>query len=351
MNGGLCHDRRGVSPVFGTIILVVIVGLLAGVGAAMAFSMTDELPETAPMVATSADVDLTVEDGSVSQQELVFTHESGESVPVDRLTVVVDTAGGTQSMSVPRTGAVADGTWTAGERLAVPVETTLACGDTRTVTARIVYSNGRQSYVVSRQSIPVRPDGFSIEGGAVVPSSSYSADVELLGIGFTNGPDGPPIDVELAVHVGTQTYRPWNGNLNDGANPRSHTFTDQAAGAPLAVSAIADPDETYMESRTRNSTDAGGFVAVLRDGDTPPNLAGFGDQDSVSSYVAAYVDENGTMSLADNQAIYLFELSDSTTGPAADYQDAVVLVNLTTTATADEPSGTVDDETALVCEQ
>jgi flagellin-like protein len=350
MNGGLDHDRRGISPVFGVVLLVVIVGLLATVTATMALSMADDLPEPAPMVATSAGANLTVTDGAVSDQELVFVHESGQSIAVDRLTVVVDTPSGPESIAPVRAGDVTDGTWSAGERLRVPLETDLACGESATVTARIRYSANEQSYIISRKEVPVSPNGFTITGGTVVPASSYTAEVSLLGIGFTNGEAGPPIDAELAVHIANETHRPWTGNLNDGANPRSHTFTDQQAGAPIAVSVTADPEGEYISPRTRHSSDTDGFVYVLRDGDTPPDIDGFGNQDSVEEYVSAHVDGDGTISLADNQAVYLFELSDSTTGPAADFQDAVVLVDLTTAETDAGDTVTAGSKSHLVCQ-
>jgi hypothetical protein len=173
-------------------------------------------------------------------------------------------------------------------------------------------------------------DSISVEDGGVVPDEEYDAEVELLGTAYTFGVGGLDIPIELEIGVGSDSYEPWTGNVNDDGNPRTTTFDDRSAGEKVTVTATTRPGVLPVASRTRRSTDTGGYVKVLRDGDTPPNLAGFGDQDSAASYVQPYLAADGTIDIDDNQAIYLFELSDDQTGPAADYQDVVVLVTVRT---------------------
>jgi len=103
------------------------------------------------------------------------------------------------------------------------------------------------------------------------------------------------------------------------------------AVSTIAVGATAG-NGTHISERTRWSNETDGWVYVLRDGDTPPNIQGFGDQESAEDFVSPYLDESGNISLDENQAIYLFELGNSQTGSAADFQDVVVLVSLTTEA-------------------
>jgi hypothetical protein len=90
-------------------------------------------------------------------------------------------------------------------------------------------------------------------------------------------------------------------------------------------------------------------VYVLRDGDTPPNLAGFGDQDNASAYVRPYLDANNSIDIASNEAIYLFELGNDQTGEAADYQDVVILVTLTTEEQLTGTTHSTDGNTVFHC--
>jgi hypothetical protein len=105
----------------------------------------------------------------------------------------------------------------------------------------------------------------------------------------------------------------------------------------------------YISPRTRWSNESNGWVYVLRDGDQPPNIAGFGDQDSASSYVGPYLDDDGNISLSDNEAIYLFELGNSQTGSSADFQDVVVLVTLQTERVSASVEKTTSGESVIVC--
>jgi hypothetical protein len=104
-----------------------------------------------------------------------------------------------------------------------------------------------------------------------------------------------------------------------------------------------------LDEQVRWSNGSATWVKVLRDGETPPNIQGFGGQASLTSYVAPYVDTDGDIDLAENEAIYLFELGTTSTGSAADYQDVVVLVELQTQADTVGTYTTTSGETGLVC--
>ena len=265
----------------------------------------------------------------------------------DRLEVVLRT-GGRQVRKDAAGGDLADGEWSGGEALVVPLETDEVCGDADELEVRLVYeSTSNREYVVGSKTVAIEREGFRLQDGTVIPEADYTADVELLGTGFTYGAGGPRIPVTVDVLVDGTTYEPWPGNVNDGGNPRSHTLSNQPANAGISVTVTGDPDGEYVGSRTRASTDTeDGWVYVLRDGDTPPNLEGFGDQDDAAAYVQPYL-EDGTLDLASNEAIFLFELGDSRSGAAADYQDAVVLVTLRTEA--EETGESSPDEYVVVC--
>ena len=71
-------------------------------------------------------------------------------------------------------------------------------------------------------------------------------------------------------------------------------------------------------------------MQVLRDGDDVPGVAGYLGQTSVAEFVADYIGDDGKISLAGNQSIYLFELgSTNPSSSAFDMQDLVVLLNMT----------------------
>jgi len=313
----------------------------------IALSFTGELSEPAPIAAQTGHVEVSLENQSVASQDMVLVHRGGDPVDTDRVSIRIDTGAGTITATPDRTGDVADGSWSVGEQLPVGLNTTQVCQGSGEVDVQVIYE-GETNAKLATTTVPIIEGGFTIEDGAVVPVSEYTAEATVLGTGFTYGVGGPDITIWLDVQIGNKTYDPWPGNVNNNGNPRSHTFDDLPAGAGMAVGATADPHGNHISPRTRWSNESNGYVYVLRDGDTPPNIQGFGDQTNASSYVAPYLDGNGTIDLQDNQAIYLFELGGQQTGPAADFQDVVVLVTLTTeqqTGVARTGSG----QSVLIC--
>lgn len=340
--------ERGVSPVVGVVLLVAIMLLLAVVTGGIFLGLGDRLKEPAPLFASDGGrVDVGVSNGAITSQDLVLAHRGGQTLDVSKVEVLLDDGNGSYRLSPPLTGDLSDGTWSAGEEMSIPVDHTQVCDGTGTLDVRLVHT-GETSYVVSETSVPLVEGGFTVEGGSLVPVSGYSAEATVLGTGFTYGAGGPNIDIRLDVVIGNTSYDPWPGNVNNNGNPRSHTFTNQPAGAAISVAATGDENGVYIAPRTRWSNASTGWVYVLRDGDTPPNIGAFGDQDSAASYVAPYLDGAGNIDLADNEAIFLFELGNSQTGSAADFQDVVVLVSLQTEQVAAVQQGS-SGQHVVVC--
>lgn len=172
-------------------------------------------------------------------------------------------------------------------------------------------------------TVGLRPRGdFTIENGSVVPNRPFTATVELIGSAITYG-DGPRVDVGVEVTVGANATEPWPDNVNDDSNPRYYTVTNRPAGTPVSVTATS-------EVMSVASTVDGDFVYVLRDGDPVPDVEGYLDQADAEAYVQRFIDPaTDTVVLEPNQAIFLFELGTTDlSSPAADFQDAVVVVNL-----------------------
>ncbi|WP_327050497.1 type IV pilin [Halomicrococcus gelatinilyticus] len=118
-------SSRALSPVVGTALLVVVTVVLAGTLGAVALESTSVRPPSHAAVTVSADADA---------DRLTFVHRAGDSLPVDRLTVVVRVDGTPLAHQPPvpffaatgfRSGptgpfnSAANETWDAGERTSV----------------------------------------------------------------------------------------------------------------------------------------------------------------------------------------------------------------------------------------
>jgi len=342
-------NDRGVSPVVGIALLLVIVAIMGAVVGVALLGFGSDLKEPAPIFSMGGkQLDLGVSNNAIDSQELVLKHRGGQPVQVASLKIALDDGSGKTWTTPSVSGDVADGVWSVGEKLRIPVNTSEVCDGSGKLDVQLVYK-GQSSYVVGETTVPIAKGGFTIQDGSIVPATDYSATATVLGAGFTYGAGGPNIDIRLDVVIGNTSFDPWPGNINDNGNPRTHTFSDQPANAAIKVAATGDKNGIYIAPRTRWSNASNGWVYVLRDGDSPPNIGAFGNQNSASSYVAPYLDGNGKISLNDNQAIYLFELGNSKTGSAADFQDVVVLVSLQTQASTTATQTTTSGNTVVVC--
>ena len=192
---------------------------------------------------------------------------------------------------------------------------------------------------------------FEIEGGTVVSTQSFAAQVKIIGAAIQNDAYHRPVTVKF--HIGEQTFEPFgtfttpvHSNLNDNQavtgwsnpnlNPQSFVFPDTfAAGTAISITGKSWDKKKSSYSGTSNShwqtwrevdSDSGGAsMYALRNGDTVPSMNGAYNQASAQEYIADYIDANGNVMLEDHQTIYLFEL-----GTGSDYQDLVVLVSLAT---------------------
>lgn len=186
---------------------------------------------------------------------------------------------------------------------------------------------------------------FNITNGQAIPLDSFSPTITILGAAVTYGAGGYNIPVTVEVKIGTNTYTPFgpidlpvDGNVNDSKNPRIYSFLrSYPAGTPVSIRAKSwvkysgksglRNSDWYLYREVRSSPD-NGWIKVLRDGDSVPDLDGFASQADVETFIRAYVDSNSLrMNLGPNDAIYLIEFG-SQTGAAADYQDCVILITL-----------------------
>jgi hypothetical protein len=167
------------------------------------------------------------------------------------------------------------------------------------------------------------PDAV-VDDGEIDPDTEYDANITVPGAAYTNGPDGAPIPTVPTIHIGDRDVKPWE-NVNDG-EPHSTTYENVSPDNPLSVSASSDPPGRWRDGNTVHSSEDG--AKMLLDGEEVPDVGGgFGEQSPVADFLTPYISD-GTATLDDNQAIFLFELSGATdpSRPVADYQDTVVVV-------------------------
>ncbi|MFC7226930.1 type IV pilin [Salinirubellus salinus] len=82
-------DQRAVTPVVGVVLLVGVAVVLASTLGAFALGLTDGVPERGPMVRTEAEPLAAYALGGGQEQEVRITHEGGEPVAVEHLSIVV----------------------------------------------------------------------------------------------------------------------------------------------------------------------------------------------------------------------------------------------------------------------
>ncbi|WP_410767542.1 type IV pilin [Haloferax sp. DFSO60] len=99
-------ESRAVSPVIGVILMVAITVILAAVIGTFVLGLGDQVGDTAPQASFSFEYDGT--------SNVTITHESGESISSDDLSVVVSS-----NASAVATFNDGDGTLSAGETIEV----------------------------------------------------------------------------------------------------------------------------------------------------------------------------------------------------------------------------------------
>ncbi len=181
---------------------------------------------------------------------------------------------------------------------------------------------------------------FEINNRRIEPSADFAAQVSVLGAAITYGEGGYDLPVTLRIEVGDGEYDTFGdadsatqGNVND-HSPARHVILDSVfeEGNRINLTATSWLAGTSYWKRhlTISTDDDSDNVLVLRNGDTVPNINAFGDQAGISDYLTQYIDaDTRTVTIADDQIIYLFELgaTDPST-PDADFQDLVVLITL-----------------------
>ncbi|MCP3904724.1 MAG: fibro-slime domain-containing protein [Planctomycetes bacterium] len=174
---------------------------------------------------------------------------------------------------------------------------------------------------------------FELVNGGLVPGEPYAARISVLGSAIGS------LRVTVQVKFGEDEVDPFGpfhncngGNVNDDDNPRHQDYGTHPAGTPITVLGRSWDgfSGSCSERMTIDTSTESPNVLILRDGDALPDIDPFGNQATILDFLSAYVDADAdVVTIADNQAIYLFEVGTTDLNDAtADFQDLVVLVTL-----------------------
>ncbi len=176
---------------------------------------------------------------------------------------------------------------------------------------------------------------FTISDGRVVPSEDFAVKVSVLGAAITSS--GVDMPVTVKINIDGQSFEPFGdaddptaGDVND-HSPARHFVVQETFGSDSTIDVTGTSWRTsgslYLQ---RNSHEESPSVKVLRDGDAVPDISGFENQADAVAFVRDYIDtDTNTMTMDENQSIYLFELGTTRlSSTAADFQDLVVLITL-----------------------
>lgn len=250
------------------------------------------------------------------------------NLPIEGSFLRITTDGSSQD--IPLSWWQAEGTWRAGDWICVagdgptcPVPAASAVDVIVWGPDGLVFALGALDGLASETPVVVytgtRPF-FYVDGGGIVIQCSGEAAVHIIGAQITQGIGGAVIPVTVGV------------TLTGGA-PYSNPFGGPVTGGLMQEYAVHEGDVLGLQGRATlgafdasyTSFDEDEHVLTLVDGDDGPAFLPYGQQIGVGALLAPYVDDDGRITLADDEAIVLFEFNDDLDSPAADFQDLVVL--------------------------
>ncbi len=167
---------------------------------------------------------------------------------------------------------------------------------------------------------------FSISGKKLTLDEPANVRFEVLGGSITCGAGGQNVPVTTKLFLNdNSTAETWDASqpLMKPALPKGTSVeVESQAKGPTASGSCASHD------LKANSTTNSPLLQVLVDGDPVPDITPFDNQATIDTFLRNYI-QDGKIKLANNQAIYLFELGTTDSNSTAfDLQDNVVLATI-----------------------
>ncbi|MGK7882425.1 MAG: hypothetical protein AB4060_20330 [Crocosphaera sp.] len=181
--------------------------------------------------------------------------------------------------------------------------------------------NENVNYQVETMAFARSSPMFTVMNNGLTINTPSDVKFEVLGGEITCGAGGENVTVQTNLYI-NQNKETWDTN-----SPL--TLSEQAAGTTFDVESISDgrPNcNINMEVSTDDENTS--QVMVLVNGDDVPDITPFANQNTIDFFLQEYV-EDDKIKIAENQAIYLFELGTTNEESSAfDLQDNVVLATV-----------------------
>ena len=173
-------------------------------------------------------------------------------------------------------------------------------------------------------SDPTCEDRFSVASdGTIKTTGTVSMTAKALGAEITYGAGGP--EVQVRAHVSTNGGETWNALFNGAEIDGGEVQTLSNITSNEQVVVKINGRYGWLFNKTYYSNDNSGHIAVLRNGDTPPDYDVFDNQEALSTFLSDVIDDNGKISIGQYDVILLGELGSLGTS-SSDFQDAVLLL-------------------------
>ncbi|BDS08510.1 hypothetical protein NT6N_35500 [Oceaniferula spumae] len=155
----------------------------------------------------------------------------------------------------------------------------------------------------------------------IIPKTKLRVKVSMVGVGMTDQ-TGLQYPAKAYMRFGSGGWQFLFSGIGSVVQPET-----------VLINKVVQPGETLRYAAKLNYGNYGYYyndssnIKVLKNGDTPPNVAaGYAHQTSVASYLRPYV-KNGKIALGPMDVIYVSELTHSNPGHFGyDMQDSITLV-------------------------
>ncbi|MCX6742995.1 MAG: putative metal-binding motif-containing protein, partial [Candidatus Parcubacteria bacterium] len=180
-------------------------------------------------------------------------------------------------------------------------------------------------------------DGYNTPGAECIPTvtvqtsgniraSKGKMNLKVITSQITYGAGGPEIFVKTGLKINSNLTWLFNGQDVDGGEEYNMMITENNTNIALGGQAWYQSSFNSQYDSDTNTT----YVKVLTKGSSLPNVPRFGNQNTLSEVLSAFVDANRKIDIDVNQVLLIWELGVTDLhSDAADFQDLVVLITFT----------------------